>query len=191
MTKKILHKSIKNLTIIAPLLVSSCCVPVFLLENSNKNEEDIRINKNEWSISFTSGLSQNTGSDRFKYSKDSLRSRLRYRFEIPKQVSTVKLNSFSFMQKDITMSYALYYEGIDADNGKARTIDAGKLPVYLDKKKKDMFKGAVFIIIECSEAYAKINNVCISYDIELDDEHIIKKDIKYKRRLYLDCRPKF
>jgi hypothetical protein len=169
-------------------------MPVLSLENSNKNVEDVRIIKDEWSSYFTGGVQSITGHNRYKYSNDSLKARLFYRFSIPKKVSTVKLNSFSFTRnknKD-TIPYALYYRGISADSCKGYIItDVDSLPFYLNEEEKKQFKGAVSIIIECSEIYVKINNIYISYDIEIDDEHIIKNNIKYKRRLYFDCRPKF
>ena len=46
------------------------------------------------------------------------------------------------------------------------------------------------IVMESSESYYETKKLYVSYDIEVDTLRIIKKDIKYKRRWYCDCRPK-
>jgi hypothetical protein len=171
---------------------------VLALENGRKEWSDIDtiIKKSEWKHSFMSGLYSLSGN-RYKYTNDSLELRLHYYFHIPKQVSTVKLNSFTFTQKEDkdTIPYILYCKGLNIDSGKNINgwyiSDIDSLPFYMNEKEKQQFRGVVSIIIECSEAYININKIYISYDIELDNERIVKKNIRYKRYLRFDCRPKF
>lgn len=130
-----------------------------------------------------------TGSDLYKYSNDSLNERLWYQFQItgPK-LPLVKLNSFSFTRKKDrdSIPYHIYFK---SDN-KILPTPIINLPFYIPQDligRPDIF----LIIAECSESYFQTKTIYISYDIEVGDDQIVKKNIKYTRRWRIDCRPKW
>ena len=155
--------------------------------------------------------------DVYKYTSDSLHTRFKYEFKIstPK-CPLIKLNSFSFTRKidKDTIPFKLYfkyyfkynnYDKIPMDSllflkdsipyapqkeyrGIVFPID--NLPFLVDKILIGK-KGAPTIIAECSESYYNTNEIYISYDIEIGNEHIIRKNIKYSRQRVYDLRPKF
>jgi len=156
------------------------------LENKDRYNVDVY----DYSETKNYGLRFELGGseDLFHYSKDSLDSRFKYQFEIVSpNLPIIKLNNFILTRnnKRDTIPFILYY--ISDYKSKATLIDT--MPFCNDslQGKRDVFK----IIVESSESYHQTKKVYISYDIEIGKERIVRKNIEYRRRWEVDCRPKF
>ena len=179
------------------------------LLNEVGDNEDVTLNWNSESLLAVFGLGG--WGDVYKYTSDSLHTRFKYELNIstPK-CPLIKLNSFSFTRKidKDSIPFKLYftdYSKIEKDSlpfmkdSISYSINKGtrglafpinSLPFSIDKMlvgKPNTFK----IIAECSESYYNTNEIFISYDIEIGNERIIRKNIKYSRQRVYDFRPKF
>ena len=137
---------------------------------------------------------------------NSSRPRLKYYFSIPTPVlPTVKINSFSFTdKKGDTIPSILYYRtvgelleivevGGNSWEKRDRVVNIiDSLPViFTDSiKKEKKMAGGFTVFAECSQSYASIKTIYINYDIEVGDKRFVKH-IKYKKKWYIDMRPKF
>jgi len=190
-------KRIIILSLLCILLLQACqtCDIRYDLGNANKDFTDIEDFSNEKLYGIRFGVE--TGKDVYKYINDSLNPRLQYQFSISTpSMPLVKLHSFSFTrEKDgDTIPYKLHYKTnlqYKKDSTYVPYTEIASLPFSIDTSligKRNTLK----IIAECSQSYYETKKkIYISYDIEVGDERIIKKNIEYKRRWQIDCRPKW
>ncbi len=119
---------------------------------------------------------------------DSLYPRIKYHFIIPTPVlPTVKLNAFSFTdKKGNAIPCILYYRTVDNE---VRIIDS--LPVvFINEDAENMLFTMFRVYAECCQSYASTKTIYINYDIEVGNKHFVRQ-IKYRRKNYVDWRPKF
>ena len=179
------------------------------LLNEVGDHEDVTLRWNSESLSAIFGLGGR--GDVYKYTSDSLHTRFKYEFKIATHTCPlIKLNSFSFTRKidKDTIPFKLYFTDYSL-------IPKDSLPFMKDRisyAPEKLTRGIVFpikslpfsidkilvgrpnsieITAESSESYYNTNEIYISYDIEIGNEHIIRKNIKYSRQRVYDLRPKF
>lgn len=122
------------------------------------------------------------------YSTDTLYPRLLYEFEVhTSSFPAIKLNSFSFSRKKDGVEpipYRAYMYSYQLHTYTPLDIPYA-IPDSLHGE-----SGSIVIVIESSESYYQTKKLYVNYDIEVGDLYIVKKNIKYRRRLYFDWRPK-
>lgn len=184
-----MRTNIKSIIIVACFVCVSCRVNMIKeLVNDENISWDIDDNsKTIYPIALEFGLGDD--EDICKYSNDSLHSRLKYSFFMPCPVlPVVKFNSFTFTRekdKD-TIPCIFYYR---TDGRKVVMIDS--LPaVFTNDIKKEMKIMSFQIFVEAEQSFHETEKVYISYDIEVGDKRIIKKNIRYRRKLYIDWQPR-
>ena len=177
----------------------------------NEKEWNKDVNLKPSTESFYAIFGLGGWGDVYKYTSDSLHTRFKYEFNVATHTCPlIKLNSFSFTRKidKDTIPFKLYftdYSKIEKDSlpfmkdSISYSINKGtrglafpinSLPFLIDKiliGRPNTFR----IVAESSESYYNTNEIYISYDIEIGNERIIRKNIKYSRQRVYDFRPKF
>ena len=69
-------------------------------------------------------------------------------------------------------------------------INIDSLPIVL-REEGEGKAHHIRIYAETNEPYSKMKNLTIYYDFEVGEERFVSKKIKYKWRMYIDCRPKW
>lgn len=180
-------KKIIAINIICFFILQSCCNVFYSLLNDKKSYCDYSgFSVNKYNL-FDFGLG--VREDLYKYKNDSLHPRLKFIFGIsaPK-LPLIKLNSFSFTQeknKD-TIPMKLYYE-----SAYIVPISIDSLPIIIEIDSVNRKHLGFRIVSECNETYNETKKIYINYDIEIGNERIVRKNIEYKRRLQIDCQPRW
>lgn len=170
------------------VLLFSACAPFYIfydLGNANNGFQDYyKGRENGFCCDLDFGIGAGIGKI---HSNDSLNAKLIYRFKIETpSLPMVKLHSFSFTREKDTIPYNLYYQKhLDMSNKVKHMFKIDSLPCSISTKEVE--DGGITIIVASSEIYDQVKTLYISYDIEVDGERIIKKNIKYKKRLSIGC----
>lgn len=166
------------------LLQGCCSIISDLLNKNTKTYKDYRIDNYENPQKPYLEFGLYVRKDAYKYKTDSLNPRLKYIFEIlaPK-LPPIKLNAITFTRKidRDTIPLKLYY-----DTAYLKQAAINDLPFIIIKD-----HSGIKIIAESSESYYQTKKIYISYDIEIGEERIIRKNIEYKRKLQVDCQPRW
>ena len=119
---------------------------------------------------------------------DSQYPRLKYRIAIFGAVlPSIRINSFYFTcEKDKdTIPCILYYR----DKNDFIVIIENFPVVFTNEIREEMLHDRFQIFVECRQSYYNTDKIHINYDIEVGDRRYVKK-IKYRRKFYMDWRPK-
>ena len=164
-------------------------------------------------------VESSSSMNRYVYEKDNERARFKYYIVIAENKrSAVKLNAFKLTNLDGTPIAAKYYVTSDTnaptyslpDNAtwqehmeaykkdslsvkiesKTWDINIDSLPIVL-REEGEGKAHHIRIYAETNEPYSKMKNLTIYYDFEVGEERFVSKKIKYKWRMYIDCRPKW
>ena len=181
-----------SLVVIFILFCFSSCCSFYFLENEIENRDVIIQVPQSSLVAFMGGIeNEHICMIPFKEKIELIKNtKLSYQFNATNITAfdspIIELHSFSFInKKGDTIPYSLYYgtyhNGVCYPDS---MFKIGALPFSYDIQKP---KTGMYIVIETDKRYHKVKKkeVYVSFDITVNNQRITKKEIKYKRKLYV------
>ncbi|MDR2979814.1 MAG: hypothetical protein LBV02_05190 [Bacteroidales bacterium] len=200
--------SIIILVLWSAYLFSGCCAFNFSLGKKERRRDidTSLVQKNGQQCEITAnldGVKRIYTQHAYTNKRDGSREKLGYYFMVKnkamrpserKPLPDIVIHSFTFTKKENrdTVPLYLYYQTTYLESV---LIDSLPCSIRVENA-EDKPAGIVAIYAESDLSYKRpykrgVRKLYVSYDIEIDGNRIIKQNIKYRRRLSMDCRWEF